>query len=215
MKRAAATPTAQPISGVIVSTAPKTMPVLMVSRRRGRPSAAPRPTDTANASMDMLKASTMIERGDIVKPFGRQKPKLVHPVLARWSLPRSCRTEPVGRKRHVQSTSMLTRSRLVSGGYSPIRRWVSDRVFDVKQKSIKKSIKCLLNNDLQVHLPTYNAAAKHSHNRGPNNRLGTMQAFPERATQAHIDNGKRGTLVPPGRHWSFFFFRQNMSMVTS
>ena len=30
-----------------------------------------RPTETANASMDMLKASTMIEKKDIAKPFGR------------------------------------------------------------------------------------------------------------------------------------------------
>jgi hypothetical protein len=44
---------------------PKIKPVRNASLRGGEPMAAPRPIETAKASMDILRASTAMVKGDI------------------------------------------------------------------------------------------------------------------------------------------------------
>jgi signal transduction histidine kinase len=86
--------------------------------------------------MDMLKASTTIDRNDISNPFGyrnRSLSTLFWPGEVCHGL-----AEPMlaAERATCLSTSMLTRSRLLSGGYSPMRRWVGDARFPVKKRNI-------------------------------------------------------------------------------
>src|SRR6266436_3756525 len=130
----AATPAAQPITGVIASTVPNTRPVRRASLRRGRSSTEPLPRAAAKASADMLNARTtmankLMTGGDRRAGTVRDRKPAGTASGAYWSreaefsLCRPC---------HALGASMLTRTRLGWRKLLPNALWLPSHARFVK-----------------------------------------------------------------------------------